>query len=371
MKILMASLDFPPNPRGGEGLMAIQVARGLCERGFDVEVIAPLKPGSEKFDADEPFAVHRVKTFGSTFLTTVPSFYWAARKFIREFNGDLIYSLRPVPTRKDLPHVHHFHTLRRGEAYGCWKTGAYLSAGLNLLYAPLDSHMVKAANAVVVLTSQMAKVIKNTVDVDNKCTVIGNGIDPANFPPNISRLFDTMKLLYVGRLDARKGLPDLLNAFRLLSNRHPALQLTIVGDGPIANKINRDILRLNLGDRVTCTTPVDQKKLVEFYHQHDLLVVPSIYEAFGLVVLEGMSTGIPVLSSDQCAAIGQIMYPAGDVRALTARIEQLVSSDEKRRLLSTAGYEAAVEWTSEKMADSVATLFHTVTSDFRASRQTQ
>jgi glycosyltransferase involved in cell wall biosynthesis len=362
MKVLMASLDFPPCARGGEGLMAIQVARGLAELGIDLEVIAPATPECSAFDANEAFSVHRVKVLGSTFLTRVPSFYIAAAAKIKSSKVDLIYSLRPVPVRRDIPHVHHFHTLRRGEAIGCWRSGAYLSAVLNFLYAPWDSHMARSAEQIVALTERMAASVANFSHLEDKCVVVGNGIDPERFPANQHRQYKTQKLLYVGRLDARKGILDLIEAFATLSIKYPELSLTVVGDGPLAAKVKHSLVDLGIAHRVSLMPKVDQAELSSIYHHHDILVVPSLYEAFGLVTLEGMSAGIPVLSSDQCADVGQIMYPTGDIAELKSKIDQLLSDSKNRHTLSSAGIEKAAPETSERMLLKLYQLFDKLTS---------
>ncbi|GHD39356.1 hypothetical protein GCM10007053_30720 [Halioglobus pacificus] len=73
---------------------------------------------------------------------------------------------------------------------------------------------------------------------------------------------------------------------------------------------------------------------MDFYHQSQLLVVPSYYESFGMVLVEAMASGTPVLSSDACMNLGQPRFPSGDVGQLRKAIEDLIGHDARLKSLS-------------------------------------
>jgi D-inositol-3-phosphate glycosyltransferase len=139
--------------------------------------------------------------------------------------------------------------------------------------------------------------------------IIPCGVDLAHFRPmdreaarrrlGIAR--DADVALFVGRFARLKGLDNLIAAIALLSARFPRLQLLVIGgDGPRASS-TRDLQqvaeKLKIGDRVRFVGRVEQEYLPPYYAAADLLALPSYYESFGLVVLEALACGIPVVGT--------------------------------------------------------------------------
>lgn len=121
------------------------------------------------------------------------------------------------------------------------------------------------------------------------------GIDP-----------DAELVLYVGRFSPLKGLDQLLGAVARLKTHMPELHLMMVGgDGPDAEytrALLRETNRLNLQERVTFAGRIDQTDLPVYYCAADLLALPSHYESFGLVLLEALACGTPVVATAVGAA---------------------------------------------------------------------
>ncbi len=157
-------------------------------------------------------------------------------------------------------------------------------------------------------------------------------------------------LLFVGRFAPEKGLEDLILAYRrLLQELPPALHphLLLVGDGPLRSWLEADLAEDPL-PLVRLTGFKNQMELPHYYAIADLLVLPSRFEAWGLVVNEAMALGRPVLVSNSVGATHDLVLPgqtgwtftAGDVEALAAL---LGSAMQDRERLSEMG-RAAKEW---------------------------
>ena len=142
------------------------------------------------------------------------------------------------------------------------------------------------------------------------------------------------RFLFVGRLIERKGLEVLLQAFA----RFPGGELWIAGDGPLRQTA---VAAASQGGRIRLLGHVDGKDLPALYAQVDALVVPSLYEPWGLVVHEGLGNGLPVIASNQVAAADDLVergvngaiVPAGSAEALAAAMDELAawSPDQRDR----------------------------------------
>jgi len=158
-------------------------------------------------------------------------------------------------------------------------------------------------------------------------------------------------VLFVGRLEARKGIDVLLEAAESLVVAHPDVRFTIVGDDALPAAGGTTVRRQfearahpAAKARVRFLGPVDDATLVALYEGCDLVVVPSRYESFGLMLLEAMMFAKPVVASavggmEEIVVNGEtgILVPAGDVGALVEAIDALLRSPQRRVMMGTAG----------------------------------
>jgi len=155
-------------------------------------------------------------------------------------------------------------------------------------------------------------------------------------------------VLTVARMYPRKHLDDLLDAARLLAPRIPDLTLRIIGGGPEALALRAQRDRLGLGDRVRFLGEVGAAELAIEYVNADLFCLPSVQEAFGIVFVEAMAAGIPVVAC-RAAAVPEVVED-GRTGVLVAprrpdsiadAIEGLVRNAELRKALGAAGRHRA------------------------------
>lgn len=337
MKILMLTIDYPPNSMGGEGIVAEKIAHLLNSKGLNIEVVAPLKKDCFNYDKNNSIKIHRVKIYGKTFLTKIPSFIFSTRNIVKKFDGDIIYTLRPCMTNKKVKTILNMHITRYSALIGCLKSKEYLSALLNFFYIPFDIWMISKSNKIIVLSKKMRDEIllfsKN--DTSKKIFIIENGIDLKLFKPRIKN-FTSKKLLYIGRLDCSKGIFTLLNAFNNIIKKKN-LHLSIAGEGPIKKEILKFIKKNNLKKNVSLLNKVPFENTPSIYQSHDLTILPSSHESFGMVILESIACGTPVISSDVCVDLGQPMFKPGQTKELEYLISQILFDTEKLKLLSTSG----------------------------------
>lgn len=119
---------------------------------------------------------------------------------------------------------------------------------------------------------------------------------------NFSETTDAFRVISVGRLIAWKGHTYLIEGLAYFLKRHPQrAKLTLIGDGPERKKLEKQVKKLNLVDRVTFEGSLEHHQVAEALQRHDLLIQPSIIdpktqqcEAFGMTVIEAIAVGLPV-----------------------------------------------------------------------------
>jgi len=154
-------------------------------------------------------------------------------------------------------------------------------------------------------------------------------------------------LLFVGTMEPRKNLPRLLDAFKVYKENHPDhCQLVIVGRHGWGDELERTIADKGLERDVKLTGVVPLNDLVRVYNGARALIYPSLYEGFGIPVLEAMACGIPVITSDCCAmkeVAGEsalLVSPESTEEILYA-IERVMSDDELCKDLRQKGLKHA------------------------------
>ncbi len=162
---------------------------------------------------------------------------------------------------------------------------------------------------------------------------VSNG-DGAAFRKELGITADERILLFLSRLDPKKGVDVLLGAFADLRESHPGLRLVIAGggDGSRAGELQQLANDLALGDKAIFAGFVAGQRKADAFASASLFVLPSRYESFGIAVVEAMHAGVPVLVSDQvflsdeiaAAGAGAICKP--QIESVTAQIAELLNN---------------------------------------------
>ena len=129
-----------------------------------------------------------------------------------------------------------------------------------------------------------------------KISVVHNGTDTTFFSPGVKS--EELILLYVGRFFEQKGFDLLPEIFFLLKKKHPALLLKVIGVGPLKIEIYRKFEELDLINSVHFYDFSPPKMVLELYREATAVIMPSRHEPFGLVAIESMATGTPIIASN-------------------------------------------------------------------------
>ncbi len=304
---------------GGMNVYVLQTAKELGRRGHLVDVftrthepgeppVIDLGDGVRVIHLDGgPYDVAKENLYGY-----VPEFLGNVRRF-RESEAvsyDLVHSHywlsgcvgARLSEEWEVPHVATFHTLARTKM----RARAGESESRRREVAELE--IIRDVDAVVVSTDQEREDVARLYRVStHKVRVIPAGVDLDLFKP-IDKAHARRKLglaegrivLSVGRIEPLKGLDILITAMAGIEDRSD-VRLVIVGgdlerDRELA-RLRMMVGSLGLSEMVTFTGAVEHERLPEYYSAADVFVLPSYYESFGLVALEAMACGTPVIAS--------------------------------------------------------------------------
>jgi len=186
----------------------------------------------------------------------------------------------------------------------------------------------------------------------SRVRVIPNGVDAARFAPAANaapRFAPGPTVGVLTRLDARKGLPYLIQAMAQIRSDLPNARLLIGGDGEDRPALEREARALGLTGRVEFVGAMSES--AHFYRQLDLFVLPSLDEAFGLVLLEAMAAGLPVIGTRvggvpeilEDGQQGLLVAPA-DSHALAKAIRTLWGDPDRRKRMAEAARQQALRF---------------------------
>jgi glycosyltransferase involved in cell wall biosynthesis len=229
-------------------------------------------------------------------------------------------------------------------------------------------HTLRAAAKVIALSEDQASFIERNYRVDpDSIAVVPNGVGPEFTPAPASDDGDrkgdgegSLRVLYVGRLSPQKALPRLVQALAVM--RQP-VQAVLVGEGEAQSTIE-ELLRAYSLTNVRLVGAQRGTDLVDFYRWADVLVLPSDKEGMPLVVMEAMASGLPVVATDVVGTRellgGAGLLVAPDPDAIAQALDRVAGDALLRAELSARGLVAARQYTWERLAHSLESLYEAV-----------
>lgn len=159
-------------------------------------------------------------------------------------------------------------------------------------------------------------------------------------------------IICVGRLTPQKRFDRLIDAFSLIATRYPDWYITIFGEGEDKEKLQKQIAVKNLDNRIFLNPPT--KDIYSHYSSSQFFVLSSDFEGFGLVIVEAMACGIPIVATDCPYGPSEIiedrktgLLAMMDVKDLAEKMEWMITHDEERRLMGQNAHQAAARFRKE------------------------
>ena len=317
MKVAFVTFEYPPFVQGGAGVVAEKLTKGLARLGHKVHVIAPRIAGSEEHEITDSVFVHRIN-FVNKPLLSAPSYWINLRKRFRAIEKEIDsfdivhgsnvsdFSLTKKITKA--PRVLTTHHLARSVLNTTRPT--YFNRIKNLggeigIVPYIEKVCINRADKIIAVSNYTKKELTSIYNVPGeKIEVIYNGMEQKSFDFNeeekkeIRDKFGIHKrstVMFVGRVEERKGLSLLLQAFKQVLTQIDA-HLIVVGSGD-QKRYKQLACSLGIMNRVIFTGYVDELSLRKLYSICDVFVSSSRLEGFGLTIMEAMSAGKPVVAT--------------------------------------------------------------------------
>jgi len=338
---------YPPY-RGGIETVLATLCEGLGQRGVNCEVIVASEGGTPGVARHNGVLVRRLRSFGTLcYVPLCPS----ALTALRCVQADIIHLHHPNP----LADLSYFLNRPRGRLVVSYHSDIAVEEGwlsrLSRGHAPLLDLILSRAEVIVAASPQYAATSPVLCRFREKVRIIPYGCHlpdalPATLPQQGRRTGP--HYLFIGRLVPYKGVPVLLQAMTQVSGT-----LWIAGRGPLEGELREQAARARLGDRVEFLGKISEEEKFRRLAACDLLVLPSINraEAFGMVILEAMAMGRPVVASDLPSGVRMLVqdgvngvrFPPGDAGALAAVLQRLGGNPGALREMGQRGRQLFLE----------------------------
>ncbi len=394
---------YPSTFNEVSGIFVHEQIKALKEKGVKVKVVSPVpwipfpinkvSKKWEKYSMIPEFTnwdgvqvwYPRYLTFPKAlfFASSGKRMYWGiknlVKKLYRDFKFDLIhahvtlpdgYTAMELAQDLDIPFV---VTIHGADLY------ITIKKNTGCLYAL--KQVFKRADRIILVSNELKKILSNYFEVSDKLLVIGNGIpinkiytckdniDPSN---NKNKGF---MLLSVSCLIERKGIDYNLRALSKLINKYPELRYIIVGDGIEKDKLRELAKELGVYERVEFTGMLSHDDVLKYMKEADIFSLPSWNEAFGVVYIEAMACGKPVIGCEgeglkdfvRNFETGLLVKPK-DVDSLAEAMDFLLTNPDKAKEIGERGRKLVLDnYTWEKNAEKTIRVYQEVLSNVRNS----
>jgi rhamnosyl/mannosyltransferase len=362
MRVLYLYKDYYPVLGGIENHIRV-LAEGLRARGVQTEVLVTNTTGTTV--AETIGGVPVTKTARQVNVSSAPvslPFFGAVRRL--EASADIAHAHMPYPPGE----VAHLAAGRARRFVVTYHSDIVRQRVLGALYRPFLWQVLRAARLIAVSNPVYIQDSPFLRRYAGKCRVIHFGLDLRRFAgtPTVeaeaaawrARYGNRPLLLFVGRLRHYKGVNVLIEAMQSL----PDAAALIVGVGPFAEEWRRQAQSAGLHDRVHFLGELGDAAVLALYHAADLFVLPSTNraETFGIVQLEAMACGCPVICTELGTGtsyvnqdtITGLVVPPNDPPALAAAARRLLDDPQLRTRMGQAGIRRArSEFSIDAMLD--------------------
>jgi glycogen synthase len=244
------------------------------------------------------------------------------------------------------------------------------SAILKTLGGPIERWGEHSADAVLAITPRLFRLLVSDGVEADRVHLIPPGVNPSLFEGPFEDPFSGVgrpRVLFVGRLAPQKGVRALVAAAGLLEDE--SAQVLLVGDGPERPALQREAERLGVGGRLHFVGFLAHDRLPAVMSHADLLVLPSLYEELGTVLLEAMQAGLPIVASKTGGipdviedGVNGMLVPPGDPKAIALAIDRLLANRDLARRLSEGTQEGGKDYDWEVLAGRVLRVYRGVTA---------
>lgn len=360
LSILILNWKDITNPAAGGGTYYThRVAQFLVERGHNVTLLCANYPGGQRRETIDGVNIIRVGNKYTVFVRT-------PAKFLRDLRNkfDLVIDEINVlpwltPLYVKAPRIAFIHQITREALFNELNKTI---ASLLYLFEKIGLLFYRQLPFVTVSQSVKEELVINGIPREN-IWVIPPGIDAKDYRSVHEKENDSPMVLYLGRLKKYKGVQYLIQAMEHVVTKMPKSRLAIVGDGDYRSELEELVELMDLQDIVSFHGYVSEREKIRLLKRAWVLVVPSVREGFGIVVIEAAASGTPTIGTNTTGLKDSIvdgktgfLVPYGKPKILGRKICEILSDGELRKRLSKHAHKWAKNFGWEKTAEKFETV---------------
>ena len=358
MRIALAC-PYAWDATGGVQVHVRQLAARLLARGHTVMVLAPASASPDEphvVAVGRPIPVPYNGSVAQICPTRASAF--RVRRALKEFRPEIIHAHEPL-----IPGTARFAALSGGAPVVATFHAYADRALLFSVVAPLLRVVWRRIRVRIAVSEAAASFVSRRFRQDD-IRIIPNGADVEAFAhAEPARLPKGRRILFVNRLDRRKGFSDMVQAFALILGRHPEARLVVAGEGRQRRALRQ--VPADVRERVVMLGNVPHDRLPPYHAACEVFCAPARgRESFGIVLVEAMAAGLPVVASDipgyrevvRDDAEG-ILVPPSDPRRLADAVVRLLDEPDLARTMGAAGRARAHRYSWDRVAREVEAVY--------------
>lgn len=375
MKILQVNKLYYPEVGGIEKTLQ-QISEGLNDTE-DLKVLVCQKKGRGVVEKVNGVAVHRSGSLGV--VASVPvsfPFLWDLRKMSKD--RDVIQYHLPFP----LGDLGCLLSGYRGKVVAYWHSDVVKQKRWMVLYKPIMKRFLQRADVILVGAEGILDGSRYLKPYREKCKVVPFAVTDDILHAGSDYLAqygyqkekNSINFLFIGRLVYYKGCSVLLEAFAGLAGDAKETTLTMIGEGSLKEELRQQVEAYKIADRVFFKGHVDDGELRQCMEEADVFVLPSVErsEAFGLVQLEAMAYGMPVINTSLPSGVPEVSIHGetgltvapGSAGELRASMEWMVDHPQERLEMGKAARKRLEEkYTQEIMVGNIKKIYEDLCGD--------
>lgn len=384
LKVLMLGWEFPPHKSGGLGTACHSLTKGLTQNGIEVTFVMPTAPQQHE-DFVKIIGLKVRKTISPLTPYLTPKQY--EQKYASIYSKDIFHEIKNytdfvIETAKqekhDVIHAHDWMTYKAGiEAskisnkpliIHLHSTENDRTAGKpDKKIMQIEKEGLKAADRIITNSNYSKRnIIKQYKIKPEKIEVVHWGIEPINLPKKLPK--DGNVVLFLGRVTKQKGTDYLIESAKQVIERLPNTVFIIAGDGDLIPEITRQARELGILDKMSFVGAVKEDEIAKLFQLSDICVMPSRSEPFGLVALESMIHGTPVLVSKNSGAKESaknitIINPS-NTKEMAHKIVHLLQNKQLREEIRQEAYKEALQLGIDKPANKTIKIYEKAGAKF-------
>lgn len=375
-KILLVTNEYPPEKIAGTAISTRCLAEELTTKGYDVTVVVTSSKDGPSRVLDGTIEVYRLKPVDLRMTRMIQRAILVARIAQRKrpdiMQGQSLscgFLAALVGRSLRIPSVTYI------QGYDLYESGR-LARRTYIRWA------LRHSRRLVAVTEELGQ--KAAILAERHVDVIPHGLK-VHKTHNIDRRTARAQLgfpedigivLFVGRLISNKGVKYLVEAMPFVLAMHPNTRLLVVGEGEEKFRLAALAHELRIDDRVILMGQRSHEDVIRIMRAANVFVLPSLAEPFGIVLVEAMSCGLPIVATRVMGIPWIIrdrangyLVPAGDAMALARRISQLLANPAESNAIGLRNVEQAGDYAMPHVADRFLRLWTEATAANRESRE--